>query len=177
MLRSLFSLLFLFLCSGLLFSQETDDHTSDSEAAAQAEDQDTALQDSEQMPDIFPAAFLGMELSEAYEEFGVPESVYSVRGEEEWQDDVVFYFPSHIYLFWYNDRIWQVRLDSRFSGEMMDLSFGMAKEAVRDMLGPPLRTIGSSDIYQLPDQGYPVRCRIVYNEGILDDFYVYRADF
>jgi len=35
------------------------------------------------------AEIVGMELEKAYKDFGTPVEVFPVRGEEEWQDDVV----------------------------------------------------------------------------------------
>jgi len=51
------------------------------------------------------AEIVGMELEKAYKDFGGPAEVFTVRGEEEWQDDVVFYYDSHFYLFWFENRV------------------------------------------------------------------------
>ncbi len=37
------------------------------------------------------------------------------RGAESWQDDVVFYFPTNLSVFWYQSRVWQVRFDRRYA--------------------------------------------------------------
>ena len=60
-------------------------------------------------------SLIGMDLASAIEGLGAPQEAYAIRGEELWQDDVVFYYEQHLYLFWFRNRIWQVRLDSRYA--------------------------------------------------------------
>ncbi|HUX22412.1 MAG TPA: hypothetical protein VMW69_14305 [Spirochaetia bacterium] len=124
-----------------------------------------------------PASLLGMTLSKATSDFGAPEQVFPVRGTQAWQDDVVFYYPDHSYLFWFRDRVWQVRVDRRFSGSILGLTMGDTRAQVDDILGAPFHEGQQSEIYILPDQGYPVRARLFFTEDKLSDLYVYRGDF
>jgi hypothetical protein len=132
---------------------------------------------SDSLKTIDPSELLGLTLDEAYRTFGAPASVFPLRGGESWQDDVVFFYPSRLYLFWYRDRVWQVRLDSRFSGTALGCTIGMKRIEVDAVLGAPALEEAGWAVYLLPDRGYPVRARLQFTDGLLRDLYVYRADF
>lgn len=124
-------------------------------------------------------ALVGLTLPQALERFGPPEQVFAVRGEESWQDDVVFYYREHLYLFWYQNRVWQARLDEHHAGGFLAwraLTMGRSREEVLGLLGPPMRELGESLVYHLEDRGYPVRLRLYFREGRLADVYCYRGD-
>jgi len=124
-------------------------------------------------------ALVGLTLSEALEKFGAPQQVFCARGPEGWQDDVVFYYPGHLYLFWYQDRVWQARVDEHHSEGFLAsraLAMGLGREEVLAVLGPPMRELGDSLVYHLEDRGYPVRLRLYFREGKLADAYCYRGD-
>jgi hypothetical protein len=87
-------------------------------AAAAAGAQEAAPVPPEADPLDLPS-LVGLTLPEALEHLGVPAEMFASRGEEGWQDDVVFYYPSHLYLFWYRNRVWQARLDERYSGSFL----------------------------------------------------------
>jgi hypothetical protein len=129
---------------------------------------------------------LGMGLEEAYERFGVPASVFPYRGAEVSHDDVVFYFADHVYLFWYADRVWQIRFDHRYRGDMIGFRMGDTEEAVIDALGVAYERAGDSLIFFLPDSsltsaahrgGFPLRLRAFFDADGLRDVYLYRGDF
>ena len=124
-------------------------------------------------------ALVGLTLPEAIQRFGAPEQVFAARGEEGWQDDVVFYYPGHLYLFWYQNRVWQARVDEQYAGSFLasvTLAMGRSREEVLGLLGPPMRELGDSLVYHLEDRGYPVRLRLYFREGLLADAYCYRGD-
>ncbi len=124
-------------------------------------------------------ALVGLTLPGALQSFGAPEQVYCARGAESWQDDVVFYYPSHLYLFWYQNRVWQARVDAQHSGDFLAspaLAMGSSREEVLAALGAPMRELGDSLVYHLEDRGYPVRLRLYFREGRLADAYCYRGD-
>jgi hypothetical protein len=124
-------------------------------------------------------ALVGLTLAEALGKLGAPEQVFCARGAESWQDDVVFYYPAHLYLFWYQDRVWQARVDGRYAGGFLAspaLAMGAKREEALAALGPPLREVGDSLVYHLEDRGYPVRLRLYFREGRLADAYCYRGD-
>jgi hypothetical protein len=119
---------------------------------------------------------VGLTLAEALERLGAPAEVSTVRGEEAWQDDVVFFYPRHLYLFWYQNRVWQARLDDRYEGRFLGLGMGASRAEVLAALGSPMKELEGSLVYQLEDRGYPVRLRLYFEEERLVDAYCYRAD-
>ena len=147
-------------------------------------------------PALDLASLVGLTLPQALDFFGAPEQMFSVRGEEGWQDDVVFYYPSHLYLFWHQNRVWQARVDERYSGIFLAegakagtdagaeapkpaariLAMGRSREQVLAVLGPPMREIDGSLVYHLEDRGYPVRLRLYFRDGQLADAYCFRGD-
>jgi len=129
--------------------------------------------------DLDLPALVGLTLPEALERFGAPEQVFAARGEQDWQDDVVFYYPARVYLFWYQNRVWQARVDEGYAGSFLAsraLAMGRSREEVLTALGPPMRELADSLVYHLEDRGYPVRLRLYFREGLLADAYCYRGD-
>ena len=131
-----------------------------------------------------PGELLGLSPEEAIEKMGSPSEVFSMRGDKEWQDDVVFYYKNHLYLFWFKNRIWQFRVDKRFQGTVMGIKSGTGRSDINKLFGKPLKNDDSSEIYLNPlsitrdETGYPVRIRIYYDENNkASDIYVYRGDF
>ncbi len=127
---------------------------------------------------------MGMLPSGVLEIAGAPEAVYPMRGESQWQDDVIFYYPTNLYLFFYDNRVWQVRADHRFKGEILGLSPGMEKSRIRELLGKPYHEEENEEIYLNPagmtrlQKGFPVRLRLIFGEnGELYDIYLYRGDY
>jgi hypothetical protein len=129
------------------------------------------------------AECLGFSIEQVYENYGIPAEIFPFRGEEEWQDNVVFYFPNHFYLFWFQNRVWQVRIDTRYSPYFMGIRMGMSKADVTRKLGEPFYIDTDSIVYNLPDQGVPVRMRLFFSISEpaiiseLTDVYIYRGDF
>jgi hypothetical protein len=124
-------------------------------------------------------ALVGLTLEQAFQRLGAPQRLFCARGQESWQDDVVFYYPGHLYLFWYQDRVWQARVDEGHEGGFLaarELAMGARREEVLAALGPPMRELGDSLVYHLEDRGYPVRLRLYFREGRLADAYCYRGD-
>ncbi len=119
-----------------------------------------------------PVDWVGLTLAQVLETFGVPDSVFVVRGPEEWQDDVVFRYKG-LDLYVFRDRIWQVRSDM-FQG----LRSGDSRESVLALLGEPLLRLDSSFIYQLGGKTWPLRLRVRFDQsGSIADLYLFRADF
>jgi len=124
-----------------------------------------------------PTRAIGMELKSAVETFGLPQSMFSFRGSEEARDDVVFYYPDHMYLFWYKDRVWQVRYDRRSTAVVHGVSLGMSRQEVEAAVPErPLVANGDSLYFDLAGS-YPVRVRLAFAGSSLTDIYVYRSDF
>jgi hypothetical protein len=133
---------------------------------------------------ISPDELLGLTPEEAYQKMGVPIEIFPMRGENEWQDDVVFYHDNHVYLFWFKNRVWQFRADKRFEGTILGLKIGLNRKAVNKMFGKPFKKNDFSEIYLNPkgitryETGFPVRLKIFYDENnMTSDIYIYRGDF
>jgi len=121
---------------------------------------------------------IGMGLKSAVDAFGLPQSMFSFRGTEEARDDVVFYYPDHMYLFWYRDKVWQVRFDRRSTAGFHGLSPGMTRQEVEAAVSErPLVSSGDSLYFDLDAESFPVRVRLVFAGSDLSDIYVYRSDF
>ena len=56
--------------------------------------------------------------------------MFSFRGQDETQDNVVFFYPDYLYLFWYRNRVWQVRCDRRFATTVFGVAMGMPREVI-----------------------------------------------
>ena len=124
-------------------------------------------------------ARLGWTPEDALDELAAPESLFPYRGELEEEDNVVFYYPDHSYLFWFRDRVWQLRLDRRWSGDIDGVSMGMTlDEVIAAWERPPINSRDEAPTWTLPDRGYPVRIRLYFGaDGRLNDLYIYRSDW
>ena len=127
--------------------------------------------------DISEAEILGLIIPQALEEYGTPLRLFSVRGSEAWQDDVVFFYNEYMYLYWFQNRVWQVRFDHRYAGRVAGLEMGHTIDEVTEALGTPHYTGDGSLFYDVRDEGFPVRLRLVFDERRLNDVYIYRSDF
>jgi hypothetical protein len=135
--------------------------------------------------DFDPIALIGLDLPGAVGALGLPQKMFAYRGVEEGQDNVVFYYPDYRYLFWYKDRVWQVRCDRRFTGQVLGLSLGMSRDEVEKISATypapssqrQLVENGDSLYFDLDGEKYPLRVRLVFAANLLTDLYVYRSDF
>jgi hypothetical protein len=119
-----------------------------------------------------PAQVVGLTLESVYARYGVPESVYAVRGAEEWQDDVVFVYQDWD-LYVYQDRVWQVGLKSALGISLGD-SAGMAFL----LLGEGVQTFEGYLLYSLPPRSWPLQLRLdIDGAGKVTAIYIYRSDF
>jgi hypothetical protein len=116
-------------------------------------------------------------LPQAVESFGLPISMFALRGERDWQDDVVFFYPDYRYHYWYEDRVWQVRYDHRFAGDVGGARPGMSVADLTSVFGEPHYIGEDSLYYDLVDRGFPVRARFFFKDGAVYDIYLYRSDF
>jgi len=134
--------------------------------------------------DFDPVSLIGLDLPGAVGVLGLPQRMFAYRGPAESQDNVVFYYPDYRYLFWYKDRVWQVRCDRRYAGQVLGLSLGMSRDEVEKLSAeapPPsprqLVPNGDSLYFDLDGGKYPLRVRLVFSANLLTDLYVYRSDF
>lgn len=122
-------------------------------------------------------ARIGYRLPQAIEEWGPPMELSVNRGNETWQDSVIFYYADHSYLYWWGNRLWQIRFDTRYKGEVLGVEMGLQRQEVLKRLGKPFNASPTDLIYQLPDRGFPLRLRLIFSNELLTDLYLYRSDF
>jgi hypothetical protein len=127
--------------------------------------------------DFDPTRFIGLDVKSALDALGAPQAMFSYRGQDEAQDNVVFFYPDFLYLFWYKDRVWQVRCDRRFARPLFGLAMGMPRDVVQRMASRQLVAKGDSLYFDLRDTKYPMRVRLVFADDALSDIYVSRSDF
>jgi len=151
MKRVLFSLLLLFISFSLF---------------AQSQPVYAGLSNDEQL------SFVGMMMADLLERFGPPRSVICERGNEPWQDDVVFqYNGADFYI--YRDRIWQVKLASTHG-----ISNGDKKAAVLLALGSSVEDKEDHALIAINGKNYPLMMRVNFNStGLVTAIYIYRPDF
>ena len=125
------------------------------------------------------AGIIGLQLKPVIDAFGLPQSMFTFRGSDETRDDVVFFYSTdHMYLFWYKDRVWQVRFDRRAAAVVHGVSLGMSRSEVEAAVPErPLLTSGDSLYFDLDAASFPVRVRVVFAGDAVSDIYVYRSDF
>ena len=127
--------------------------------------------------DADPTRLIGLDLKSALSTLGVPQAVFPFRGDDETQDNVVFYYSDYLYLFWYQNRVWQVRCDRRFAHPVLGLALGMPRETIVRTFPRLLTANGDSLYFDVDETQYPIRVRLVFADGALSDVYVYRSDF
>ncbi|GHT95826.1 hypothetical protein FACS1894141_5150 [Spirochaetia bacterium] len=118
-----------------------------------------------------PAALVGLTLEELIARFGVPESVYAVRGPESWQDDVVFVYGNQDF-YVYKDRIWQLGLNSVYGIKLGD------SRAVAALIFEDLQLFDTYGVLSLPGRSWPLSLRLEWGStAIISAIYLYRSDF
>jgi hypothetical protein len=119
-----------------------------------------------------PESLIGLTLEGLYARFGPPREVYSVRGVEDWQDDVVFVYPQgDFYL--YRDRVWQLGI-----GSARGIRVGDSRAAVILALGDEAEEHGSYFLLPLRGGPWPAMLRVnLGNSGQASAIFVYRSDF
>ena len=118
-----------------------------------------------------PASYVGLTLSSLIELLGVPQTVRSSRGLNEWQDDVVFVYEiGNFYIF--RDRVWQVELSSAFR-----IRAGDTRNMVLLSFGEPVSSAGDFDVFHLSGYSWPMAVRFNFdsNERVTM-IYIFRSD-
>ena len=80
-------------------------------------------------------------------------------------------------LYWFDDRVWQVRFDHRFEGPVMGIRFGYGRSEVEGLLGQPAYSDEESLVFELDGTPFPVRVGVFFLEDGVHDIYIYRGDF
>ena len=124
-----------------------------------------------------PTQLIGMDIRTALQTLGAPQQMFTVRGVDESEDNVVFFYPDFTYLFWYKDRVWQVRYDRRSAATVFGITLGMTRDQVQRANPTPMTSAGDSLYFDLQSAPFPLRVRLVFAAAVLSDLYLYRSDF
>ena len=118
-----------------------------------------------------PASFLGMNMPEMLQRFGPPASVYSVRGPEEWQDDVVFIYNDYEFYI-LKDRVWQVGVKTAYRIRLAD-----PDSAVFLSLGEAVLSGREFAVFPLKGTNWPAALRCNFDSsGKVTAIFIYRSD-
>lgn len=120
--------------------------------------------------------FLGFKAKDTTK-LGTPEQMFVIRGESEPDDDIVFYYGNSVYLYFNNNRVWQVRADKNYTETILEIKIGNSIDEVLTTLGEPFKQFEDSIVYRRPDRGYPVFLRLYFDKNKLNDIYIYRGDY
>jgi hypothetical protein len=126
---------------------------------------------------VSPAGLIGLTIAELIEQAGPPKMVYAVRGENAWQDDVVFSYSGasapaeEFYL--YRDRVWQVKVAS-YEG----VKTGDKRSVLPLVFGSSLTEAEDYSLCTVTGTGsWPLIARFNTNKaGVITGIYIYRAD-
>jgi len=114
---------------------------------------------------------IGLRLEDLFFRYGAPKTVHAVRGDEDWQDDVVFvYNEGDFYI--YRDRVWQIGLKSGYG-----MKVGDTKASVLLALADNAQDNGDYLLYPIPGSVWPMSLRVNFNSGRVSGIFVYRTDF
>jgi len=119
-----------------------------------------------------PFSLVGMKVAELVERFGPPTAVFAIRGNEVWQDDVVFrYTGTDFYIV--KDRVWQVKLTAA-----LGINLGDPKQAALLVLGVKAQDRGDHLLMPVSGKDWPLMFRVnINNAGRVAAIYIYRPDF
>lgn len=118
-----------------------------------------------------PASLVGVSLRDLIAMFGAPQSVYTTRGPNIWQDDVVFaYGDWEFYI--YRDRVWQISLKAAYG-----IKIGERKEVIPLVLGSGVQIYEGFTLYTYSNRSWPVTLRFNTDQnGMVTAIFIYRAD-
>jgi len=116
---------------------------------------------------------VGMTLKEVFAAFGAPRSVYAARGEEPWQDDVIFaYKDADLYIS--GESVWQAGVKEAFG-----LRIGDKRDVILLTLdGLPYTDRGDCVFFSVKGLAFPVTARFnLSGTGLITSIFVYRPDY
>jgi len=121
------------------------------------------------------ASYIGMTLDDLINRFGVPESIYPVRGLEDWQDDVVFvYAEGDFYI--YRNRVWQIGISSYMGVNTGDLG-REAMDVLDQIINYKLNSPENYIAYFLHEWGSPMILRVDMDDaGRVRGIFIFRSD-
>jgi len=113
---------------------------------------------------------IGLNLEDLFSRYGAPVTVYAARGNENWQDDVVFVYRDWDFYI-YRDRVWQIGIKSGYG-----VKIGDAKAAALLALADKARDEGDYLLYPLTGGAWPLSLRVNFTAGKISGIFVYRSD-
>jgi len=116
-------------------------------------------------------SYIGLRLGDLFDRFGAPVTVHAARGNEVWQDDVVFVYGERDFYI-YRDRVWQIGLKSGFG-----VKIGDARAAALTAFADKARDEGDYLICPVTGGAWPLALRVNFTAGKISGMFVYRTDF
>jgi hypothetical protein len=114
---------------------------------------------------------IGLRLNELVARFGAPQKVFASRGDELWQDDVVFaYNEADFYI--HQDRVWQIGLKAAYGMKLGDL-----KAVAMLVLGASAEDKGAYALYAIRGGSWPLEIRVNFDNGLISAIFIYRQDY
>ncbi|MDR2841592.1 MAG: hypothetical protein LBV52_00135 [Spirochaetaceae bacterium] len=125
-----------------------------------------------QAAELDPIQLIGRTVQEIIESYGAPVSVYSVRGAEDWQDDVVFEYKNLDFYF-YKDKVWQISIKRG-----LGINVGDSRATALLLLGENTQDKGNHILKTLTGMNWPLQWRFSINKsGKVSAIYLYRMDY
>ena len=97
--------------------------------------------------------------------------VHAARGNEYWQDDVVFVYSDWDFYF-FRDRVWQIGLKSGYG-----MKIGDPKAAALLVLADKANDEGDYLLYPITGGAWPLSLRVNFIAGKISGIFIYRVDF
>ena len=117
------------------------------------------------------SSIIGLRLEDLFLRYGAPQTVHAARGDEDWQDDVVFmYNEGDFYI--HRDRVWQVALKAAYG-----MKIGDTKAVAILILADKALDRGDYMLYPISGSALPLSLRINFNADRISGIYIYRTDF
>ncbi len=134
---------------------------------------------------IVPARSMGTELigvppSEIIERYGAPDRLFVEQTASDADHFVVFLYADYRYFYFFENEVWQMRVDERSQHSLYGVSIGDMIENVAFEIGAPEwnRDSGESASFTLSGHDHPLELRVyVDGDGMIYDIYLYRMDF
>ncbi len=128
----------------------------------------------------FDSDLVGRETADVIESFGAPVRMFTEPTATRTDVFIVFLYEDYTYVYFFNNEVWQLRVDERSQTSLHGVNIGDTIESVAFELGPPRwepDTMASAT-FPLRDHDYELELRVfVDSGGRVHDIYLYRADF
>ncbi len=121
--------------------------------------------------------YIGMVPEQVWEVFGPPSHIFSYRGDSAEEDDVVFYRDG-LYLYWFQNRVWQVRADINCKEAVAAVHIGDTLDSIIRKYPAVLLHTEETVLLEINRDVFPLRLRLeIGNDKKVQDIYLYRGDY